>query len=111
MGPHHQADGIFLDRPRHRLEQLKTFAAVLDNRVMLGIAAHADAVAQVVHDVDMVHPLAVDSAQQDEPFRIAHQVRRCEFLLARLVAGQGLIGQFTGQCFRVQALTGVRELL
>src|SRR5581483_11118669 len=53
-------DGLFLDAVHHGAEHVVALALVLDQRVALAVTAQADALAQVVHLVQVLAPLAVE---------------------------------------------------
>src|SRR6185503_2389655 len=60
-----QARDFVLDRGHELLEQLEALGLVLVLRVLLGVAAQADAVAQGVDRAQVVHPLGVDRVQEE----------------------------------------------
>ncbi len=68
------ADRLFLDRLHHGVEQVVALALVLDQRIALGHGPQPDALAQVVHLVQVLAPLAVQHRQHDPPFQVAHQL-------------------------------------
>jgi hypothetical protein len=51
------ADRVFLEALHHRFEHLERFFLVLDQRIVLAVAAQADALFQVVHAEQMIFPL------------------------------------------------------
>ncbi len=63
------------------------FVAVLDERVLLRHAAQVDALAHVVHVLEVLAPADVDGLENDEALEIAHQafLDRVELLLALAV--------------------------
>src|SRR3954447_17467200 len=65
-------------------EQLERLVLVGDQRLDLGEPAQVDALAQVVHVVEVLAPAVVDDLQQQEPFELAHQLF-AELLLALVV--------------------------
>ena len=105
-------DGILADRGDHLIEHGKAFDAVLDHRVMLAVAAQAHALLELVHIVDMLHPLGVNIAQQADALQLAHRLFTVALFLrgqdihAALIQliGNALAGQLT------QLLGGVVEI-
>ena len=73
-------------------EHREALVLVGDQRVDLGEAAQMDALAQVVHLVQVLFPAVVDDLEQDLALQVAHQLR-AQFLLAALVGGQSVLGQ------------------
>ena len=64
-----------LDSPdgiHHLVEHIKAFDAVFHHRVLLTVAAQRDALPQLVHVVDVVHPLAVYALEQADALQLAH---------------------------------------
>src|SRR5919199_3897072 len=70
-----------LDQGREHLEAL---VLVGDERVLLGEAAEVDALAEVVHVVEVLAPALVDDLEQDEALDLAHEVG-AQLLLALVV--------------------------
>ena len=60
-----QLERLRVDARVHLLEQAEALALVLELRVALPVGAHADALAQAVHRVEVVLPLRVEDLQQD----------------------------------------------
>src|SRR6185369_12974748 len=81
-----QPDGLFLDPLHHGAEHVVALALILDQRVALAVAAQADALAQVVHLVQVLAPLAVQDGQDHPPLDLAHDFRT-KLLLTPLVRG------------------------
>ena len=48
----------------HGLEHVEALALILDDGVGLRVGAQADALPQIVHGVDVIHPVLVDHAQR-----------------------------------------------
>ena len=69
------AGRIFLEALQHGLEHLKRFLLVLDQRVVLAVAAQADALLEVIHAEEVVLPLLVDHAKHDHAFVMTHGLR------------------------------------
>ncbi len=61
-------------RVHHGGEQVETLALVLDQRLLLGERPQADALAQVVHLVEVLTPLAVEHGQQHPALELAHDL-------------------------------------
>ena len=70
------ADGI-----DHLVEHVKALDAVLNDGVFLAVAAQRDALTQLVHVVNMVHPLAVYTLEQADAFQLPHQLRAVALFL------------------------------
>src|SRR5207344_2042045 len=81
-----QPDGLFLDPLHHGAEHVVALALILDQRVALAVAAQADALAQVIHLVQVLTPLAVQDGQDHPPLDLAHHFRT-KLLLTPLVRG------------------------
>ena len=62
---HQGANHLLLDQEAHLVEHPLALAPVLDQRVLLGVAAQADALAHVVHVVEVLTPARVDHLQGD----------------------------------------------
>jgi hypothetical protein len=69
------ADGLFLEALHHLFEHVEGFALVLDQGIMLAVAAQPDALLEVVHVEEVVFPLRVEHAQHDHALVIAHGIR------------------------------------
>ena len=75
---------LFLDAVHHGVEHVETLALVFHQRVALRHGAQADALAQVVHLVQVLAPLAVQDGQHDLALQHPHDVGRQFFLAARV---------------------------
>ena len=64
---------LLVDRAVELQEHDVALVAVLDERVLLGHAAQVDALAQVVHVLEVLAPADVDDLEHDEALEIAHQ--------------------------------------
>ena len=85
LHPEKEPDGVFLELGHHGFEHVEGFRLVGHQRVLLRIAAQADAFFQVVHREQVVFPQAVDHAEHDHALVIAHGLQRAENLFLRLV--------------------------
>ena len=89
------ARGIFLEAEHHRLEHLEGLLLVGDERVLLGVAAQADAFLQVIHLKQVVLPEAVEHAEHDNALVVAHLLRAEDFLLYVVTLAQFFEDGFT----------------
>ena len=82
-----QADRILPDAGHHVIEHVIAGQLVLVQRVAVGVRLQADALAQLIHIVDVVHPLLVDRLEQDNALQLADLVLVVElrFLLPVLL--------------------------
>src|SRR5262245_7153451 len=88
----HQLRHLVVDALAHLLEQLEALALVLELGVLLRIAAQRDALAQPVHRVQVVLPLAVGDAQQDLALVVGERgVAELAVLLGQRVAALALL--------------------
>ena len=76
LHPHQLADELVVDGREHLDEALVAFLLVLLLRVLLAVAAQADALAQVVHRQQVVLPQLVDGGEVAVPGRSAGSRRR-----------------------------------
>ena len=72
-------------------------APVLDERVLLGHGTKVDALAQVVHRLEVLAPARVDDLEDHEALDLAHQLRRRTPLLALVVGVDRVLGEFLDQ--------------
>ena len=84
----------------HGVEHLGTLTLVFDERVTLGHRPQADALAEVVHLVQMLTPLAVEHRQPDLAFQLAH-VLRAERLLSGVIGPGGVLREGVGELLRI----------
>ena len=96
------ARGVFLEAHHHRLEHLEGFLLVGDERVLLGVAAEADAFLEVVHGEEVVLPEAVEDGEHDDALVVAHG-GRAEDLLLDVVAGAELLEDGFAELVAVEA--------
>ena len=68
------AGGLLLEARHHGFEHVERFALVLDQRIVLPVAAQPDALFQVVHVPQVVFPLRIEDAQHDHALVVAHGV-------------------------------------
>ncbi len=66
------AGGVFLEAEHHGFEHVEGLFLVGDERVLLGVAAQADAFLEVVHGEEVVFPEAVEDGEHDDALVVAH---------------------------------------
>ena len=71
-----EADGVFLELQHHGFEHVEGFLLVGHQRILLRIAAQADAFLQVIHGEQVIFPEAVDHAEHDHALVVAHLAAR-----------------------------------
>ena len=59
-----------------RFEHLEGFLLVGDERILLRVAAEADAFLEVIHREEVVFPEAVEDGEHDDALVVAHGLRR-----------------------------------
>ena len=79
------ASGVFLEAHHHLLEHLEGLLLVGDERVLLGVAAEADAFLEVVHVEEVFFPEAVEDGEHDDALVVA-ELDFAEDLLLDVVA-------------------------
>ena len=84
----------------HGVEHLGTLTLVFDERVTLGHRPQADALAEVVHLVQVLTPLAVEHGQPNLAFQLAH-VLRAKRLLSGVIGPGGVFREGVGELLRV----------
>ncbi len=80
------ADGVFLEAEHHAFEHLEGLLLVGDEGVLLGVAAKADALLEVVHGEEVILPETVEDGEHDDALVVAHG-GSAEDLLLDVVAG------------------------
>ena len=66
-------DDLFADRRVQLLEHDVALGGVLDKRVLLGHRPQVDALAQVVHVLEVLAPAGVDDLEDHEALEVAHE--------------------------------------
>src|SRR4051812_36721688 len=99
-----EARELLPDRLDQGGEHVEALVLVGDERVLLGEAAEVDALAQVVHVVEVLAPALVDDLEQAEALDLAHQLG-AELLLALVVGADRVVLQLLQEQL---ALDGVR---
>ena len=87
-----EADRLLLDAVHHRGEHVEALALVLHQRVALGVGTQVDALAQVVHLVEVLAPLAVEHREDHAPLQLAHHLG-AHLGLAPVVRRLGVLGE------------------
>ena len=72
--------GILADGGDHLIEHVKALDAVEHHGVFLTVGAQVDAAAQLIHVVNVVHPVAVNGLEQHDALDLAHTVAEFRFL-------------------------------
>ncbi len=67
-------NGILLDAPDHLLEHIEAFPLVFNNRILLPVCPKAYAILELVHGIDMVHPLLVHNPQEHPAFQLPNNL-------------------------------------
>src|SRR5919204_952162 len=81
-------DDVGLDPVAQLVEHLESLVFVLDQRVALAVCPQADALAEVLHLRQVLHPLPVDRAQHDVALDHRHEVGPNLFYLAVVSLGR-----------------------
>ena len=77
--------GVFCDRSRHCIKHLKSGQLVLNERISLCERLQADTLTQLIHIIDMSHPLAVNGLEQYDTFEFPDCLRLREFCFLCLI--------------------------
>src|SRR4051812_3970429 len=85
-----EARELLPDRLDQGGEHVEALVLVGDQRVLLGEATQVDALAQVVHVVEVLAPALVDDLEQAEALDLAHQLG-AELLLALVVGADRVV--------------------
>ena len=54
-----ELDEIFFDRMYHRFEHIETFLGISRSRILTAQPSDTDTASQLIHSIDMIHPLVV----------------------------------------------------
>src|SRR6188472_4626370 len=76
---------LLADHATELLEHHVPFAAVLDERILLRHRAQVDALAQVVHGLEVLPPARVDDLEDHVPLDLAHELRPERLLPLRVL--------------------------
>ncbi len=68
------SDDLLLHLHHHLAKHRVSLGAVLHDRILLGETAQVNAVAQIVHVVEVLAPTRIDRLEEVEAFRTAHQI-------------------------------------
>ena len=79
------ADGLLGDGCSHCLKHLVSTHLVLNNRISLAVSLQADTLTQLIHIVDVAHPLVIDDFQKDYALQFTDLLCLLELSLFRLV--------------------------
>jgi len=85
------ADGLLHDVAGHLVEHVIAGHLVFDQGVVLAVGLEADALAELFHVVDVVHPLAVDDLEDDDALEFADGFGFGEFGFLGFVEGDRLL--------------------
>jgi hypothetical protein len=96
------------DRVHQVGEEVEGLVLVGHERVDLGEPAQVDALAQVVHVVEVLAPALVDDLQQQIALQRAHELL-AELLLAAVVQADRVLGDPVGQLARSSCSSSTTE--
>ena len=80
-----RTNGIFPDAGHHAVEHVVTGDLILGQRIPVAVGRKPDALPQLIHVIDVIHPAAVDRAQQHDAFQFTHGFRGREFGFLRFI--------------------------
>ena len=72
LHPVQRTNGIIPYLRIHRIEHVNAFIAVLHGRVLTAHCSQANALTELIHGVDMIHPVPVNAPEQQYAFDLAH---------------------------------------
>ena len=98
----HVRDEVVLDLAHHRLEHVEALALPLGERVPLAHRAEVDALAEVVHLVEVLAPVLVDHRQHHAALDLA-EVLGADRRFLRLVELDGVVGEELDEHVAVRA--------
>ncbi len=101
------AAGVFLEAHHHGLEHLEGLFFVGDERILLGVAAEADAFLEVVHVEEVFFPEGVEDGEHDDSL-VVTELRLSEDLFLDVVAGGDLFEDGVAELVAVE-LRGVDD--
>ena len=80
----HTADGILADEVNHLVEHVIAFNLIFGDGVLVAVSAQADAVAQLIHRVDVIHPAAIHAGEEHDALQLTRiDMDQLEALLAQ----------------------------
>ena len=80
-----KTDGILLDGLEHFVKHVVSCHLVLNLRVSLAVCLQADTLAELIHIIDMIHPLLVDNLQKNDTLKLTNLLLLREFCFFLLV--------------------------
>ncbi len=95
------AGRVLLEAEHHGLEHLEGLLLVGHEGILLGVPAQADAFLEVVHGEEMVLPKAIEDAEHNDAFVVAHG-RGAEDLLLDVVASAEFVEDGFAQLVTVE---------
>jgi len=95
---------VGLDPFHHAGKEIVAFALVLDERILLPVAAQSDPVAQMIHPEEVVFPVVVDDLEHEVLFQEAHQVR-AQILFSPVIG----VAQLRAQVFEQRVASHAAE--
>ena len=82
----HHLQRIILDGSCHLIEHIVSDHLVLDKRILLSICCKPDRLPQLIHIIDVVHPVCIHRLQQDDTLDLTNiSASLCQLLLLRLI--------------------------
>ena len=99
----HHPQRVFLDGTGHGIEHVIAFHLIHNLRILLPVCGKADALTQLVHIVNMVHPVTVHGTKQEYTLDLTHihaGIRKLRLFL--LIQRKRIRGQLLLQRGRIQ---------
>ena len=85
------SDGVLLNGGDHTVKHIKCGHLVLNNRISLSISSQTNTLAENLHVINVIHPLAVNALQKDNALKLTQLLWLREFGLLRLVKLHSLL--------------------
>ena len=80
-----KTDCIFLNCRNHLIEHIKASHLVLNKRISLTVCLKSDTLTQLIHIIDMIHPLTVNHLKKNDTFQFTELLDLRELRLLCLV--------------------------
>ncbi len=80
-----KTNGLFSDILRHLIEHIIAVELIFHKRILLGIRLKPCTLTQLIHVINMIHPLPVNHLEKDHALNLPDCFRLREFRLLALV--------------------------